>query len=74
MEELPFVVVVFVLGLQLLLHQLVALPHRGVLDALNLPATVTQKTELLFLRSLCVPLNTVPHEPDGATAPSRHSH
>lgn len=36
-EELLFVVVVFVLRLQLLLHQLVALPQRRVLDALNLP-------------------------------------
>lgn len=36
-EELPFVGVVFVLKLQLLLHQLVALPQRWVLDALNLP-------------------------------------
>lgn len=36
-EELPFVVAVFVLQLQLLLHQLVALPQRCVLDTLNLP-------------------------------------
>lgn len=36
-EELPLVVVVLVLGLQLLLHQLVALPQRRVLDALDLP-------------------------------------
>lgn len=38
-EELPFVVGVLVLHLQLFLHQLVALPQRRVLDPFNLPDT-----------------------------------
>lgn len=45
-EELPFIVLVFVLHLHLCLHQLVALPQGYVLDAFNLPDTV--RTQLRF--------------------------
>lgn len=38
-EELPFVVCVFVLHLQLFLHQLVALPQCHILDPFNLSDT-----------------------------------
>lgn len=36
-EELPFVVLVFILHLQVRLHLLVAPPQRDVLDPFNLP-------------------------------------